>query len=55
MSAKPSRTRNKPQQHAERLLAILQPLATATSPDLRERLQQAIAALKERVRDAGAR
>jgi hypothetical protein len=41
------RTRGKPEQHRERLLAILEAnLARATSPDLRERLQRAIAAIK---------
>jgi hypothetical protein len=50
------RRHSDPHRNAARLLAILEAnLVTATSPALRERLQQAIAALKERARDAGAR
>jgi hypothetical protein len=51
MSAAPKRRRPRtaPQQHGERLLAILEAnLARATSPELRERLERAIEALKER-------
>lgn len=43
------RPRNAPAQHAVRLLAVLQAnLATATEPKLRERLERAIDALKQR-------
>jgi hypothetical protein len=43
------RTRGKPEQHSERLLKILRAnLAHATSPELREQLERAIAALKEK-------
>jgi hypothetical protein len=43
------RPRNPPQQHTERLLAILEAnLAMATEPTLRARLEAAIESLKER-------
>jgi hypothetical protein len=49
------RPRNAPAQHAERLLKILEAnLSRATSPELRERLERAIAALKERQQNARA-
>jgi hypothetical protein len=48
-TTKRRRTRTSPQQHAKRLLRILTAnLATATSPELRRRLEAAIRKLEEK-------